>query len=654
MLSRGVFSRALGQYDRAWPLVELAGQQRIAWRRRLAGAMLGRSIGRPVTASVRYGDHELSGVEFEQLISEMLETHGDPAAGAAVARVPPPAAYDVQPWHAFQGDWGTGPEQVPGLSQGLDWAGRQLAVTTTANLMVVANRFQISAIQLSDGQLKWSYGLADRQGPTHAWPLVPMVPTIAGERLYARMIPADGRPELVGLDVASGQPLWRAMPAGQIASDPFVIDDQLFAVCVEPDQRNTNWHLKLVEFDPRSGTSLRETIFMGLRHWTPGMACQATVAAGELVLAVPGGILRCDVSGHLRWVRQLFWIPGQLDPNQGRQCQRPPLVIGDCVFVTGPGMPTVECLDLETGELRWRLSLPQVRRLLGVAGEHLLIETSEGILAAGIPDGKIAWRCADENILDSWPPAEGASQFLLLSSEPCRAGVRLPVLVWLDIRTGKVVARRPLYGLQGAAPQVGPVLVRDDRIWCCCGVFDEKGLPLPQRNIVQLVSREGPVSAPARPLNDPWSPVDPALETAARYVLPGWTLLAGLADERTGLQFEFGGRQNVLVTQAAASPTRLATRVQIPATGQPRLLLEVGRDPVEESRLDIRVDGLTVRQQPLTAAGTADPWQHVDLDLSAHRNQTITLTIVHETVGSQPAYAYWQRITFTEGAEISR
>ena len=551
-----------------------------------------------------------------------------------------------RPWATFQGDVGTGPEHVPGPARLLDWPARQMATVLAANMMICANRFQVVAYDLATGQAKWTHALGEQQGPAHAWPMIPMRPQVGGGRVYVRLLAKQPRPEIVCLDLQSGKHLWTARSPGYAVSDPLLMHDHLFALTVDPASDQPASQLVLTAFHPKTGTLLGETPLVELRgQWNPQSVCQATVVDDKIVAAVAGALLCCDAFGRVRWVRQDVWIPPALDPDHQQRHHQPPLVVDDRVYVTQPGVRSVDCVELGTGRLHWRLAPSDVRRLLGLAGDRLLIETDEGIQAVSAQTGRNLWHHDAADLLEGYL-AGGPGGLLYLRRVPIGSDRWYPELVWLDLDSGRPKGRSPMRGLAGKQPAVGPLVACDGRLWCFTGVLGTDGALQPQRDIIELTAAGPPYpgdsDAPA-----PWtSNVDRTIRAAAYLGLPGWSLLSGLHDEKTGLQSELAGKQDVLVTKAAEVPMRLARRVSVPQGGRPRLVLEIGHDPQTRSKLEIRAAGLMLRQLTPQPTATADQWQQLEVDLSDHAGRDAWITIVQQQAGDTPAYMYWKRLEF--------
>jgi len=670
-MADGQFAPAIGCYRQAVSMETATRQYQLSARIRLAAAMLGQEMGSPATGPVDFNDFQMTARQFEELVTVMREQHSAGAAvspnGEAVARTdaaPPPARFAPQPWAVFQGDVGTSPANVPSPIRELDWPARQIAAVTANGVIVVANRFQVVAYEPDTGRIKWTHSLGDRQGPTHDRSLVRMWPRVCGNRVYARMLTKDSRAEIVCLDLASGKQLWTNSGPRYIVSDPLVIHGQVFVLSVDSGAGRPTSQLILTSLDPVSGIPLSEELLAEFRgRWNNELTCRATIVDERIVAAIAGSVLCCDTFGQLHWVRQDTWVPPSLDPGRRQASDQPPIVAGSDVYVIHPALESIDCIDLETGRINWHRAMPGLRCLLELIDEKLLIETDRGIRAIAARDGHGLWLHKVEHLLDGYlATREEQSRLSLRESTPFReakgdysgllyvkrepiGGERwCPVLVWLDAETGQPQGSCPLTSLAAKQPAVGPLLARDDRLWCFTGTFDDQGKLQPQRNILELVAK-GPVNGIHENTTSPWTSTPGASrQLAVAVALPGWSMLSTSRDEKTGLQAELAGKPDVLVTKAADTPTRLARRLSLPQGGTPRLLIEIGHDAETTSKVEIRAGGLPLLQLTPPTTTAAQQWQQLEVDLSAHAGKDVWITIVQEQAGDAPAYMYWKRL----------
>lgn len=646
LLASGEFQQAIGHYLGA-ARADPAFGPLLAPRLRLAGAMMGRDSGEPVKQAVRLGDAAFSPQEFERLAAEMREKHAAAAAGDlggtphAVSPAPGPKMYEAKPWAAVDGPFGIKPEEVPELSKPLDWPARQIAVSMAGGRMLVANRFQIAAYNLADGSVAWRYAC---ESPSHAhgWPLAPMRPLVAGGRVFVRMLPQSSKPYVACLDATSGTLLWRSNLGGAIASDPLIALGRLFVLLTDVRDEQVQGPLWLVELSAATGAVVRKLDLIDVRNeWFQYRACQAAVAEGRIIAALGGAVLCCDPIEGVVWVRRTAWMPPPFDPDSGRPEHQAPLVAGDRVYVAQPGSRAVECLDLAGGRLVWRRFVPGLDRLVAQAGDRLVAASDDQILALAAGSGEVLWRRGAPDRLDGMALAAGGT-LLYLRRQPLGPTDQCPVLAWCDLRDGREVASWPLVVLRAKKPLAGPLVVSGDRAWLFTGTCDDAGVAKLPRSIVELIAT-GPL--PVGPGPASWNAwVEPRLRTAVAAATPGWTILGGACDERTGHVAPAPSLPQVLVTKAADTPARLVRRVALPAGRRASLALEMGHDAAGSSRVDVRVDGLTLAQTALKPGTPAQPWQSWSVDLTPLAGRTVWLAVVQESASAAPAYAWWKRL----------
>jgi len=608
LMASGQFGPAIGRYQWAMPMATPAQKTQLAARVRLAAAMLGHARGEPVTEPVEFCDTPLTAPQFEQLVAEMHQAR----AGDAAA------------------------------------------------VMIITNGSHVVAFDPVTGKPKWTYASEQSQQPSRTWWPVPLDSQVANGRVYLRPAGKPSPSEIVCLDAQSGQRLWVCENSRPFVSDPLLVWGHPFALTVDPSPDQPISRVMLASLDPESGAVQSERPLLELRdRWEQQYICQMTAVDDRIVAAVAGSLLCCDMLGQLHWVRQDTRFPPDLDPAYARRPRRPPLIAGDRVYAVQPGVRSIVCAELQTGRLYWRSPLPDVRRLLEVCDDRLLIETDEGISALAAQTGNMLWHHAVEYPIDGYlgtgassAGREDAGGALYLRREPAGAELSYPVLIRLDLETGRVRQRSPLWDLLGEESTVGPLLVHDHRLWSLAGVVDDQGALRPQQQIIELIAAsradaDDPVEAAA------WrSSVDPSLRCAAEKVLPGWTLLSGERDQKTGLRSELTGAPDVMVTRAASTPVRLMRRVRLSGGGTPRLMLEIGHDPASRSKLEIRAGGLPLLQTapeptPSNPTIATDQWQRLQINLSAYAGRDAWITIVQEQAGDAPAYMYWKRAEVT-------
>jgi outer membrane protein assembly factor BamB len=499
-LADGDFAQAAAEFELALHSAEAGQKGPLAARLRLAGAMLGRDEGVAVTEPVIFNEARLSADTFEKLVAEM-RSHAVAVGGAPlVATEATPQGgiksvrYEVQGRGAIQGDLGQNPGNP--ISGDMDWVARQYAGTVAGKMLYFSNRFQVSAYSLVSGKQHWSVPMNKEQAQAHSWGLVAMRPVVVGDRLFVRRIAKNG-PELVCFNDVNGKVRWTSHSSLSVASDPLLLQDRLYVFTLSNPLENGLITLDLSLVNPLTGEVLSQQPVIQLRNlWDRQINCQATVIGARLVAVVGGTVLCCDFTGRPLWVRRQMWIPSNQAPTANEQSGSLPLVLGNRLFATQPGVFAVECLDLDTGRRIWQQPVPDIRRLVGVSSERVIIETARGWQACAAATGKPSWQFDAEQILDAnFCPASG--QLVVAHREAQANDTWRPVLVWINAETGRETARLPLESLADRQPMLGPLVVAGERLWTLFG----RGVREPRREVFELTptnDRAQPPSAKAQ------------------------------------------------------------------------------------------------------------------------------------------------------------
>ena len=489
LLSAGQFAPALVHYHEALPATPPDLRPALDARVRLASALLGRKVGEPVRAPITLGTTQFAPDQFEQWVREAIargggdmNTDGGPVEGTLGS----PVKMEPQKRGRLEGDMGNDANQVPWTSQNTDWPARQLAVLRAGDVMLAANRFEVVALDAGNGHVRWASGLGGNQGSTHGWPLVPMRPAVAAGRIYARMLTRSGHPQVVCLELAGGKKLWEREEPRDIVSDPLPVGDRLFVLAIEPATGPMASPLLLVELDRQRGDVIASRPLFDLRaEWAAEQLCQAVVV-GDRVVATLAGVTFClDARQQIDWLRSAPAVPPSLGLVPGEQYSQPPLAVGDRLYVAQPGVPNLECIELDTGRLIWRRGLVGLRRILDVAGDRLFVETAAGLEAFHAETGKPLWQREFKGLLHGFA-RPGPKLLLCVERELFDGGQSSPALVWLDPATGETKSRQVLSGLRSKQPLLGPIVLAGNRFWCFTEVLGGRGEVQPHREIVVL------------------------------------------------------------------------------------------------------------------------------------------------------------------------
>lgn len=490
-LSGGEFALAVGEYEQGLRSATPVQKSALAARLRLASAMLGREFGAPVTEPVEFHGQTLSAADFEKLVIEMKQKPSSSTAlrastsesqSSSLAISPRPARYEAHVRARYQ----TPPVNPPDNARSnIDWTARQLGWSASESTLYVSNRFQVTALDLAGGQVNWSESLGSEQGEANRWPLVPMSPVVAGERLFVRRLTRSG-PELACLDTTTGKVQWRARPGDHVASDPLLIQDDLYSFTVS-SPRDGMLQLELSTFNPLTGDVISQRpLIQLLDAWDRQVTCTATAVNGGLVAVVGGSVLKCDLLGQPLWVRRQTWLPPSADAMYLEQQRSAPLASETTLYVIQPGVMSVEAIEIDTGRSLWQRVVPEARRLLGLVDSTVLVETKAGWQGLNSQSGEILWYHDEPQMLDGQlSPTTG--DVLVTRREQIKADQWRPTLVWLNRQTGKETAHWPLDSLSDKQPLLGPLFVYQDRVWAFCSRGDKD----PSRELIELIPAKG-------------------------------------------------------------------------------------------------------------------------------------------------------------------
>ena len=159
--------------------------------------------------------------------------------------------------------------------------------------------------------------------------------------------------------------------------------------------------LSLTNFDPASGKIVSQQPLAQLRDaMQKELACQLT-ATGDMLIVVGGGcVIGCDLNGQPQWLRRETWIAGVIDPKTNTQRYDMPLAHDKLLYVAQPGVPGVACLDIRTGRLQWQQAFANLVRMVGLAGDKLVLQTADGFLALDRTTGSFAWHQNVDDVLE--------------------------------------------------------------------------------------------------------------------------------------------------------------------------------------------------------------------------------------------------------------
>ena len=491
-LASGWFDRALAEYRRALKLQPaLVGE--LSPRIRLSAAMLGVDAGQPVTQAVRFGEMQMSAAEFESLVAEMRARGGNAQSAinsGTPPAVPAPSGLQIQTRSIrLDGNAGNSPsEEVGGRKTNqfkIDWVDRQIATVQEADMLYVSNRFQVAAYNMSEGRRIWQSAAPPGQmQKSQAWACIPMHPLVTQQHIFARQLYGNS-PSLVCLEKSSGKILWsmETSEKDQLVSDPLLVQGQLVALTIA-GQEQQEGILRWTVFDMSTGEVQNQRDLLRLRNsWLRRQCCEVVALEDSVVALLGGVILAIDPQGNVRWLRKQIVLPTEEEPRWIEQQYQRPLVVEDRIFVSQPGVRSVDCLETQTGRQIWTNVVPDLVGIIGRSGERLIVRTEADVRAFDTGSGKVLWQHSAKD-LHSFHLA-GENAILLTQREPAaeQKNQFQTRFVWLDPTNGNPTASTVLPSLINDEPRLGPLIPVKDIIYTFAG----RGLFEPHRDVIELV-----------------------------------------------------------------------------------------------------------------------------------------------------------------------
>jgi outer membrane protein assembly factor BamB len=613
-------------------------------RLQLAMALNGKPL--PETTPVSLSSIELSGAtiaagELEGLVKALSSRPSavrrflQPPPAPAVAMVP--ATYRVDVKAAFDGQ--------PGLNPGRyeyrfgDPFGRQLATVSDAHRIYVSNRLQVNAYAMPGGQQVWAQALGSEQGEAHALPFTAMPPLIAGDRLFVRRL-GKGGTELACLNAENGQVVWSQRPNLHVLSDPVFWNGALFALTLSRVDDDLV-QVEATRFDFESGAATSSQPLFRLRDSSDrAVAAQLTVS-GRLAVCSLGGISACfDGSGEIHWLRRHLWMPRAVDDLAEDFRVIAPIVRGNRVYMSVPGVRSVCCMDLETGRQLWCSAQPDLRGIIGIHGSRVLLDTRLGLVALSANDGQHCWTQPLESRLEGFFADDKtvvATQRVLMEPNKTR-----PYLMWLDLESGREIAQSKLDGFERPEVQVGPILFTAGKWWTLVG----QGWKEARRELCELTPTSPRIPGAIRdPELGDWSPEVPLPQlTDLAIVLPGWHPEANYGP-RFQVTGEVRGETSVLGAKLdPATEVRLINVIDVPAGKKSTLKLRVGNPSDRRWQLAVCVGNRPLLEQVVEEAGSSNGWRDVTVDLTPFAGKRIPVQLIQSLPPQQPAAeALWKQ-----------
>lgn len=601
---------AEGYYRRARKNAQLASVSAIEARQRLAAAFSGRDIGKPPSAAVHFGDLTLAPDDFEKMVLDLRQRYHSEESGYddslpvdSSVKVSPPGIYTAERVGQFDFDKrfkGHRPN-IPALAT--DWVGRQMALTVFGDYLLVNDRNDLRAYELASGKLRWSHLAGGQRGGSREWPLLPMRPIVSGDLVVTRMISRQG-PRLECLGLSDGAPKWVFATLDHAVSNPLLVEGDIVLLNLRRHEE-LGHELLFTRLARSTGEVLDERSLVNFRDDSKSRMfrqIQLGRSVDRLVASGYGSVICTDLRGRLLWVRKQPWRSFVRSAKWYLNHPVRPLFAGGHVLISQPADESVASLRTDTGRLRWKAPVRELRQILGIADGKVIVSATGRLVALSLEDGRVVWEQqhgASRGFMVSGGDGAILSVAPVVRDNAMKAAGwgTFGLLSWIDVKDGRKLASWVVDFKLGAAAKglhAGPMISTRDGILLLAGEHDGDS-----RNIFRLVSKSRKFNS-VKPSGafDCWLPGTTSLKAGvASTLFPGWTLLE---TERVGLgsfvrEIEGVGPVFSADTKGQGGPsdirTQLGRLVQVPASGKQRLRLQLGSEGATGWTVEVRANG---------------------------------------------------------------
>ena len=300
----------------------------------------------------------------------------------------------------------------------------------------------------------------------------------------------------------------------------------------------------------------------------------------------------------------------------------------------------------------WSQPIPNLIRLIGLAGGSLVIQTELGLTGFDKSTGQIQWQHAAADLLNG---ILCGGDRLVYSCKLDYADKGSVCLVWLDPQTGAEKSHAVLKTLEADGVRFGPLVMHESHFW---GFFG-RGFKEAQRELVELVpDKDHPPAGPLHP-NPLAFWVDDILprsfaNTAAG--LPEWILTTtqNFPGKEKGVDWlpEFRGEREVLKTRLANNrPVHFVREVKLSETGPQKLKLRVGHEAGHSWKLTFELGPKQLLEQVIDDKTAPGGWWQGEADLKPWAGKTVWLSITQSAQDpkdeKQTGPAYWKTLAIT-------
>lgn len=373
-------------------------QKREQWeaRYRLAMAFVGKEVGKPPSAPVQFSDYSMSPTQFEAAVANALVqgqsglmnpvlTHDriqktDRTYTQGQRIVVQPVSINRRRQEQFNRQSRYFPEYDP---VDFGWA-------VESDLIFIHQPGNLKAVNLETGEVQFD---VSEPAELSKWMTREMPRPLVTESSVIVPFFRTNHFDLTSIEKQTGNIIWRQSLDTSVVGEPIMANGTLFVVSME-ELDSDKAVVRLRNIDPTSGRILlsRELLRVQINDSVRRVG-RPQILGNRLFVRMGGGLICSDLFGNLRWMRQMPYVPAEVEPEQYAARILSDLILVDgAVVVASPGSWNIECRDLETGAKRWIFAEPRICRVVGECKGRVILAVTDGIQALDSKTGNVAWR----------------------------------------------------------------------------------------------------------------------------------------------------------------------------------------------------------------------------------------------------------------------
>ncbi len=322
-----------------------------------------------------------------------------------------------------------------------DWERSLYSLNAHGDHLYIRDRTSVVAYNLKAKKNDWSFKYGRESGE---WPLEPMGALVLTNGTLICRFPLEGDVRIFAIDVKNGTRSWAADLRGKAVSDAFVLGGKLSVLELE-DGDALFRSLYLTQLGSKGEIIKRNFLFNLNLNEEQIARFQVASDADGAVASGSYSSFSLNHSGQLSWLYRHQGVPSGIHSGFQSQLWEPPVLTKDTAFVCQPHVCSVSSFDRKTGQRNWVKSFFNLRRIVGVEQDQLVIELYDAIVNLDRRDGKMNWRMASgaEGFMGAAiVPNPSRVIAWYVQPQPEKRNARAFEISWMDLKTGRELDSR--------------------------------------------------------------------------------------------------------------------------------------------------------------------------------------------------------------------